>query len=321
MNKILLSVQNLKTVFYMGKQAAPAVDDVSFDVFESETLGLVGESGCGKSVSALSILRLIPSPPGKIEKGKILFEGKDLLTCSQNEMQKIRGNRISMIFQDPMTSLNPVYKCGDQISETLVLHQKLSKAEARNRSIELLRQVGIPSPEKRVDDYPHQMSGGMRQRVMIAMAIACDISLLIADEPTTALDVTVQAQILALLNDLREKRKMSMLLITHDLGVVAETAEKIAVMYAGKIQETATTGELFANPKHPYTQGLLRSIPQMKEKKERLDSIPGMVPSPACFPSGCRFHPRWPSRFEPCSKSEPELKEVTPGHFVRCFLY
>jgi oligopeptide/dipeptide ABC transporter ATP-binding protein len=317
----LLSIRSLRTVFRMDEGEAVAVDDVSLDIPESGTVGLVGESGCGKSVTALSIMRLVPQPQGKIAQGSILFRGEDLLRLSDEKMRRIRGDRIAMIFQDPMTSLNPVYRCGDQIAESIVLHRKVSKKEGRDRAIDLLRQVGIPQPGKVVDDYPHQLSGGMRQRVMIAMAIACDISLLIADEPTTALDVTVQAQILELLVRLQREKQMALLLITHDLGLVAENTAQVAVMYAGKIQESVATAALFSNPKHPYTQGLMRAIPNIGEKKERLLTIPGTVPSPLDFPAGCRFHPRCPHRFAPCDKQEPELRQIEPGHCVRCFLY
>ncbi len=320
-NPALLDVRGLKTVFRSDQGHAAAVDGVSFSIPEAGTFGLVGESGCGKSVTALSILRLVPNPPGKIAAGQVLFHGQDLLKLPEDQMRRIRGDRISMIFQDPMTSLNPVFRCGDQISEAIVLHRKVSKKEARDRTIELLRQVGIPAPEKRVDDYPHQMSGGMRQRVMIAMAIGCDIGLLIADEPTTALDVTVQAQILELLAGLQEKKKMALLLITHDLGVVAEVTDRVAVMYAGKIQEMTSTQRLFAEAGHPYTQGLLKSIPRIGPRNERLATIPGTVPNPSRFPQGCRFHPRCPRKFELCASQEPPLFSVGPDHCVRCFLH
>ncbi len=321
MEKPLLDVRNLKTVFRTDEGHASAVDGISFSIPESGTFGLVGESGCGKSVTALSVLRLVPNPPGKIVGGEVLFKGEDLLKLPEERMRRIRGDRISMIFQDPMTSLNPVFRCGDQIAEAIILHRKVGKKEARAHTIELLRQVGIPAPEKRVDDYPHQMSGGMRQRVMIAMAIGCDISLLIADEPTTALDVTVQAQILELLAGLQRDKKMALLLITHDLGVVAEVTDRVAVMYAGKIQETASTSALFEDARHPYTQGLLSSIPRIGPRHERLQTIPGTVPNPARFPGGCRFHPRCAKRFAPCAQEEPPLYQVAPGHCVRCFLY
>ncbi len=316
----ILEIKNLKVEFLTEDGYMPAVDDVSFNIKKNTTLALVGESGCGKSVTALSILGLI-NKPGKITQGTIKFEDKDLLKLNNSGMRSIRGNKISMIFQDPMTSLNPVYRCGDQISEVILQHNKVSKEEAREKSIELLRQMGIPNPEKRVDDYPHQMSGGMRQRVMIAMAIACDVSLLVADEPTTALDVTVQAQILELLQKIQEKRDMSILLITHDLGVVAETAKEVAIMYAGKIQEYASADIIFKEPMHPYTKSLMRSVPNMYQKKDVLETITGNVPSLENMPKGCRFHTRCERCMEKCKVEEPTFSEVSPGHKVRCFLY
>jgi oligopeptide/dipeptide ABC transporter ATP-binding protein len=314
----LLELRDLVTYFYTDEGVAKAVDGVSYTVRSGETLGVVGESGCGKSVSALSVMRLIPDPPGKIVRGSILFEGKDLVRLPDEEMRKIRGNRIGMIFQEPMTSLNPVFTVGDQIIEAVVLHRGLSKAEAREHAIGMLRKVGIPSPESRVDDYPHQMSGGMRQRVMIAMALSCDPQLLIADEPTTALDVTIQAQILELMRKLQDELGMSILLITHDLGVVAQNAQHVAVMYAGKVVEYSNTMEVFKNPRHPYTVGLFRSIPKLGVKMEKLDTIPGTVPSALEFPAGCRFHNRCPFATEKCAAEEPALLEIAPGHTVAC---
>ena len=316
---LLLDVKNLQTQFPTYDGVVRAVDGVSYSIPKGSVLGLVGESGCGKSVTAFSILRLIQHP-GKVVGGQILFEGKDLLELKEKEMRSIRGNRISMIFQEPMTSLNPVYTVGNQISEAVVLHQRVSWKEGRNRAIEMLRTVKIPNPEQRVDEYPHQMSGGMKQRVMIAMALACNPKLLIADEPTTALDVTIQAQILDLMRELQSQTGMSMLIITHDLGVVAEIADAVAVMYAGKIVEYAPVKELFANPLHPYTVGLFKSKPKMGEKRDRLEAIPGMVPNPLSFPPGCRFHPRCPKAVPECSRGEPPLREVTRGHFAACIL-
>jgi oligopeptide/dipeptide ABC transporter ATP-binding protein len=314
----LLELRDLKTYFYTDEGVAKAVDGVSYVVKSGETLGVVGESGCGKSVTALSVMRLIPDPPGRIVQGSILFEGRDLGKLSDESMRKIRGNRIGMIFQEPMTSLNPVFTVGDQIIEAVVLHRGMSYDEARAHAVEMLRKVGIPSPESRVDDYPHQMSGGMRQRVMIAMALSCDPRLLIADEPTTALDVTIQAQILELMRRLQDELGMSILLITHDLGVVAQNAQHVAVMYAGKVAEYSTTAEVFRNPRHPYTVGLFRSIPKLGVKVHKLDTIPGTVPSALEFPAGCRFHNRCPFATERCTVEEPELKEIAPGHTVAC---
>lgn len=315
----LLNVENLKTYFYTEDGVVPAVDGVSFSLDKGEALGIVGESGCGKSVTSLSIMRLVPNPPGKIIEGRIEFEGQDLLAKSEAEMRSIRGNDISMIFQEPMTSLNPLFTVGDQIMEAIILHQKVGKAEARARAIEMLRKVGIPSPERRVDEYPHQMSGGMRQRVMIAMALSCNPKLLIADEPTTALDVTIQAQILDLMRKLRRELGTSILLITHDLGVIAELVDKVVVMYAGKIVERADVREIFANPTHPYTEGLLGSIPKLHENRDRLQTIEGTVPNPFRMPPGCRFHPRCRDAKEICSLEEPPVLEVAPGHSVQCW--
>jgi len=322
-NGVLLQIDALETHFSTEAGTVKAVDGVSLTVRKGETLGIVGESGCGKSVTALSILRLIPNPPGKIVGGRILLEGRDLLTLPENEMRKVRGASISMIFQEPMTSLNPVFTVGDQIAEGIRLHQRLSKRESWNKAIEMLRVVRIPDPERRVGEYPHQMSGGMRQRVMIAMALSCNPHLLIADEPTTALDVTIQAQILELLNQLKAELGMAVMLITHDLGVVADTAARVAVMYAGRVVEEAPVHELFANPLHPYTQGLLNSIPRLEktERRARLQAIPGMVPDMLDLPPGCKFQARCAKIFEPCRGEEPQLKTVGNDHRVRCYLY
>jgi oligopeptide/dipeptide ABC transporter ATP-binding protein len=315
----LLQVRNLETSFFTPEGQVRAIDGVSFEIGEGKTLGLVGESGCGKSVSSLSIMRLIPSPPGQIVGGEIFYRGRDLLKLSNEEMRKIRGNEISMIFQEPMTSLNPVFTVGNQIGEAISLHQGLAKKETRGKTIEMLRLVKIADPESRVDSYPHQLSGGMRQRVMIAMALSCNPSLLIADEPTTALDVTIQAQILELMKELQQQIGMALLLITHDLGVVAEQADDVAIMYAGKIVERANTRAMFNRPFHPYTVGLLNSLPTVGEKKKRrLEAIPGMVPSPLKLPSGCRFRDRCPKAAELCSESEPQLVEKEAGHSVAC---
>jgi len=319
----LLDVQNLQTIFHTEDGSVPAVNDISFSIKQGEILGMVGESGCGKSVSALSLLRLV-SPPGEIVRGKILFEGKDLLQISEREMQAIRGNKISMIFQEPMTSLNPVLTVGTQVAESLILHKGLNKRAARQETIELLKAVKIPDPEQRIDEYPHQLSGGMCQRVMIAMAIACRPALLIADEPTTALDVTIQAQILDLLNSLRREFRISILLITHALGVVAEVADRVIVMYAGKIVEEAPVKELFANPCHPYTVGLLESIPKIVlagEKQERLKTIEGTVPDLARLPKGCTFYDRCKVRMDICTTAFPHCVSIHPEHSVACYKY
>ena len=315
---VLVDIRNLKTHFFTDDGVVRAVDGVTFPIYRGKTLGVVGESGCGKSVTALSILRLI-SPPGRIVEGQILFDGKDLAGLPEPEMRKIRGRDISMIFQEPMTSLNPVFTVGYQIAEAVMLHLKKSKAEAREHTIKMLDKVRIPSASTRVDEYPHQMSGGMRQRVMIAMALACNPKLLIADEPSTALDVTIQAQILDLMRDLQKEYGMSTMMITHDLGVVAELADHVAVMYASKVVEYATVKELFAHPLHPYTLGLFRSRPSLATKKgERLNVIPGSVPNPLHFPTGCKFHPRCPLSVERCKTVEPALRELRPGHWVAC---
>jgi peptide/nickel transport system ATP-binding protein len=313
----LLSVENLQTHFFGDAGVVRAVDGVSFDVHAGRTLAVVGESGSGKSVTALSILRLIAQPPGRIVGGAVRFKGRNLLEVSEREMRAIRGKEISMVFQEPMTSLNPVFTCGEQIIETLVLHEHLSRPQARTRAIEMLELVGIPSPAQRVDEYPHQMSGGMRQRVMIAIALACRPAVLIADEPTTALDVTIQAQILELLRRLQQELGMAVILITHDLGVVAETADHVAVMYAGRVVEYCDVRATFRRPLHPYTAGLQASLPKLGARQDRLRVIPGTVPNPAHFPVGCRFHPRCPVAQNRCL-SEPELVSVEPGHLSRC---
>jgi oligopeptide/dipeptide ABC transporter ATP-binding protein len=315
----LLELRELQTHFHTDDGVVRAVDGVSFALMPGETLAVVGESGSGKSVTSLSILRLVASPPGRIAGGSIRFRGRDLLALSDAEMRAVRGREISMIFQEPMTSLNPVHTCGEQIIEVLVLHERLARPAARARAVELLRTVGIPSPEQRVDEYPHQMSGGMRQRVMIAMALACRPALLIADEPTTALDVTIQAQILDLLRALKREFGMAVLLITHDLGVVAETADRVAVMYAGQVVETCDVRRAFRSTRHPYTAGLLASLPRLGAGAERLRVIPGNVPNPVRFPSGCRFHPRCPLAVERCRSEAPALRDVGAGHFSRCF--
>jgi len=319
MSNQLIKVQNLKTYFYTEDGVVPAVDGVNFTINEGATLGIVGESGCGKSVTALSILRLIPQPPGKIVEGNVFLRDIDLLTLNEPQMRKVRGNEISMIFQEPMTSLNPVFKVGNQISEAIRLHQGLDKNAAWQKSIDTLASVGIPSPQSRVNDYPHQMSGGMRQRIMIAMAISCNPSLLIADEPSTALDVTIQAQILDLMRQLQNDRKMAILLITHDLGVIAEMAHNVAVMYAGLIVESAEVTQIFEHPLHPYTQGLLNSIPKLVGGGERLKSIEGVVPNPAHLPPGCRFEPRCKYAIERCKQEIPAPEYLEPEHMVRCF--
>ena len=320
----LLEVRNLKTYFYTEDGVVHAVDGVDFYVNSGEVLGIVGESGCGKSVTSLSIMRLI-SQPGKIEAGEILFEGKDLVKATEEEMMKIRGNRVSMIFQQPQSALNPVFRAGDQISEVLNIHQDFGKEAGRKRAVELLKLVGIPEPESRAQSFPHELSGGMAQRVMIAMALACVPDLLIADEPTTALDVTIQAQILDLMRDMRTQLGSAMILITHDLGVIAEMADRVAVMYAGEIVEQSPVASLFDEPLHPYTKGLIGSIPVLGEVRERLDVIPGSVPNLVNLPTGCRFAPRCMARVEHnlsiCADKRPELVEVYEGHKVRCWLY
>ncbi len=320
----LLEVEGLRTYFPTRAGLVRAVDDVSFYIEEGELLGLVGESGCGKSITALSVMRLI-YPPGQIAGGSIRFRGEELTTASDERLRQIRGNDIAMIFQDPMTSLNPVYTVGEQIAEALRLHRKLDRKNAWDAAVQAMREVSIPSPERRAADYPHQLSGGMRQRVMIAMALACDPELLIADEPTTALDVTIQAQILELLDELRRSRKLAVLLITHDLGVVAEVADRVCVMYTGKVVEESGVDEIFARPKHPYTQGLLRSVPKLTEagiqKAERLQTIDGTVPSPTDLPPGCHFAPRCEFRMDRCTHGEIPFYRTDDGAVVRCVLY
>jgi oligopeptide/dipeptide ABC transporter ATP-binding protein len=320
----LLEVKDLQTHFPVRAGLVRAVDGVSFYINRGELLGLVGESGCGKSMTALSVMRLI-APPGKIVGGEINFNGEDLLAASEDRMREIRGDDIAMIFQDPMTSLNPVYTVGEQIAEAIRLHRKLSRKDARRATIEAMKEVSIPDPARRVDDYPHQLSGGMRQRVMIAMALACDPMLLIADEPTTALDVTIQAQILELLNELRQTRDLAVLLITHDLGVVAEVADRVAVMYTGRIVEASPVEELFARPKMPYTEGLLRSVPKLTAdevgRAKRLETIEGVVPSPTALPTGCHFAPRCSHRMPRCTVGEIPLYDLEGGVRVRCVLY
>jgi oligopeptide/dipeptide ABC transporter ATP-binding protein len=321
-NSPLLKIKNLKTNFYTSDGVVRAVDDVSWELGEGEVIGLVGESGCGKSVTALSILRLIPDPPGKIGGGEIFFKGRNLLSLPLEEMRKIRGNEISMIFQEPMTSLNPVFTIGSQIAEAIQLHQKLNKKAALEKAVEMLNLVGIPSPEKRVKQYPHDISGGMKQRVMIAMALSCNPKILIADEPTTALDVTIQAQILDLMLKMKQEFNASIVLITHDLGVIAETAQKVVVMYAGKVMEQADVIEIFENPLNPYTQGLLNSLPKMDTvHKQKLNTIPGMVPNLCDLPKGCKFSSRCGHVMNLCHQSEPELIEVKKGHLSRCWLH
>lgn len=318
-NELLLKLEDLKTYFYTEDGVVKAVDGVTFEIYKGETLGVVGESGCGKSVTSLSIMRLIPTPPGKIAGGQIWFDGENLATKTDAEMRKIRGNDISMIFQEPMTSLNPVFTVGHQIAEAILLHQKVSKKVALDKSIEMLTKVGIPLPEKRVDEYPHQLSGGMRQRVMIAMALSCNPKLLIADEPTTALDVTIQAQILELMKELKDEFNTAIMLITHDLGVVAEVCQRVAVMYAGKVVEYADVETIFGHPRHPYTWGLLRSIPKLDGHVKRLEVIDGVVPNPLHLPRGCAFHPRCRFARESCREREPEITEIRSGHSVRCW--
>ena len=320
-NHTLLEIRDLRTHFFTEEGVAKAVDGVGFAIPRGKTLALVGESGCGKSVTALSIMRLVPDPPGRVVSGEIRFNGRNLLDLSEKQMRGVRGNDAAMVFQEPMTSLNPVYTVGDQIVEAVELHQDVYGREALDRAVEMLDKVGIPDPAQRAGEYPHQLSGGMRQRVMIAMALSCDPALLIADEPTTALDVTIQAQILDLLRQLQQETHMSVLLITHDLGVVAEMADAVAVMYAGKIVEVAPVRELFANPLHPYTLGLFKSLPRLGATKSRLDVIRGNVPNPLRFPPACKFHPRC-DRYQghgPCHTTEPELEEVGSDHQVACW--
>jgi peptide/nickel transport system ATP-binding protein len=321
----LLDVKNLKTYFFTDEGVVRAVDGVDLYIEKGETLGVVGESGCGKSVTALSIMKLIPQPPGKIIEGEILYNGTNLVDLPASQMRKIRGKEISMIFQEPMTSLNPVFTCGEQIAEALRLHEGLGRRAAMDKTVEMLKLVHIPNAERRVKEYPHQLSGGMRQRIMIAMALSCNPKLLIADEPTTALDVTIQAQILELLNELKSKLKMAVMLITHDMGVIAETAQRVVVMYAAKVAEEAAVADLFKEPLHPYTQGLLRSIPRIDlaaTERRRLETIPGTVPTlRGEIAPGCRFAPRCPFVKSVCTEKDPVIKEVKPGHKVACWLY
>lgn len=324
-SQALLSIQDLNTWFFSRKGTAKAVNGVSFDLEAGKVLGVVGESGCGKSVTAQSVMRLVPDPPGKIMGGKILFHGQDLVSMSMEEMRHIRGNRIAMIFQEPMTSLNPVYTIGDQIAEMFTLHKGYGKKQAMDAAGDMLEKVQIPSPHKRLHDYPHQLSGGMRQRAMIAMALSCDPELLIADEPTTALDVTVQAQILDLMLALKEDAGTAVQMITHDLGVIAEMADQVVVMYAGQVVESAATGELFKSPLHPYTRGLMQSVPVLGRRTRgnagELNEIKGMIPSLLNLPVGCKFANRCPHVHAPCEQSEPILEDVAPGHAVRCWLH
>ena len=322
-NNLLLEIRNLKTYFEIRGALLKAVDDVSLSLEPGQTLGLVGESGCGKSVTASSVMGLVPIPPGKIAGGEIIFDGVDLLTLSESRMKKIRGNQISMIFQEPMTSLNPVFTVGDQVGEVIRLHQRRSRQETRHLIIKAFRQVGIPAPESRIKEYPHQMSGGMRQRVMIAMALACHPKLMIADEPTTALDVTIQAQILELMNKLKKETAASIMFITHDLGVIAEMAQRVAVMYAGKVVEEADVETLFEDPKHPYTVGLLGSIPVLGrgKKQRRLQTISGVVPSLFNLPEGCLFSERCSEARQECDRVAPQLVDLGNGHIVRCHNY
>ena len=315
----LLQIRNLQTSFFTSDGEVRAVDGVTFDIEEGKTMGLVGESGCGKSVTALSVMKLLSKGIGRVVGGEILYRGEDLAEFSDPQMREIRGNEISMIFQEPMTSLNPVFSIGNQIAESVRLHQGATKKEARGRAIEMLQLVKIAEPHKRIDEFPHQLSGGMRQRVMIAMALSCNPSLLMADEPTTALDVTIQAQILELIKELQEQLGMSVLLITHDLGVVAEQADEVAVMYAGKIVERAKPEIIFSRPSHPYTIGLMNSVPGVTDKtKKRLEAIPGIVPSPLHWPSGCRFRDRCSLADDGCGLTQPSLIEIEPGHWVSC---
>jgi oligopeptide/dipeptide ABC transporter ATP-binding protein len=326
MTEPLLELKELRTYFDTEDGVVKAVDGVNLSIGRGETLGIVGESGCGKSVTAFTIMQLLPKPQGRIAGGEVLFHRKqgdrvdviDLAKLSDDEMRRIRGNRVSMIFQEPMTSLNPVFTVGNQIAEAIILHQKKTPREAREMAIEILTKVGIPSPALRVDNYPHEMSGGMKQRVMIAMALVCRPDLLIADEPTTALDVTIQAQILDLLRQLQAEIGMSIWFITHDLGVIAELAHKVAVMYASKVVERSTVEDLFAKPRHPYTKGLFKSLPHASQGATRLETIQGTVPNPLDFPTGCKFHPRCPFVVDDCKKIEPKLVEVEPGHSVAC---
>jgi oligopeptide/dipeptide ABC transporter ATP-binding protein len=318
MSEQLVEVKDLKVTYYQNGVETPVVRNVSFEIKKNETLGLVGESGSGKSVTSKAIMRLIAEPPGKIANGEILFEGKNLLKMKEKQMQKVRGKDIAMIFQEPMTSLNPLYTCGSQIAEAILLHNKCSKQEAWERAVEILKMVGVPSPEKRAQSYPHELSGGMRQRVMIAIALSCNPRLLIADEPTTALDPTIQAQILKLIHDMQKEKDMSVLLITHDMGIVAENCDRVAVMYAGQILEIADVKTIFGNPAHPYTIGLLKAIPKLDEKVDRLYNIRGMAPRFNELPNGCTFGPRCDFCDKKCEEEAPQLVNMGDGHLVRC---
>lgn len=321
MGKEVLQVKDLVTTFFTDDGNVAAVDNISFSIREGEVLAIVGESGCGKSVTSLSIMGLVPSPPGKVTNGQILLDNRDLTKLKEKQMRAIRGQEIAMIFQEPMTSLNPLFTIGNQLIEAIRIHNKSwNKKQTRNRAIEIMKLVGLPRAEQLFDDYPHQLSGGMRQRVMIAMALVCNPKILIADEPTTALDVTIQAQILKLIKDLNSRLNTAVLLITHDLGVVAQTCERVIVMYAGQIVEEAPVQEIFTNPKHPYTQGLLQSVPDMRYKKNELYSIPGNVPKPGSIIKGCRFAQRCPHAFDRCRSETPNLYETSDNHSARCFL-
>lgn len=312
----LIKVNNLEIQYTSGKEVVCAVNNVSFHICESETLGLVGETGAGKTTIAKAIMSILPNPPAKVNGGEILFEGKDILKLHENEVRKIRGKTISMIFQDPMTALNPVFVVGDQIAEVIKTHEKVTKKQAAKKAVEMLEMVGIPG--ERYGEYPHQFSGGMKQRVVIAMALACNPKLLIADEPTTALDVTIQAQVLEMMQELKEKYKTAMIMITHDLGIVAEVCDKVAIVYAGEIVEIGTKEHIFDDAKHPYTRGLFNALPSLAENQERLQPIEGLMPNPADLPRGCKFHPRCPYATAECSERIPELIEIVPGHFSRC---
>ena len=317
----ILEVKNLKTYFYTDEGVVRAVDGISFDIKKGETLGMIGESGCGKSVSALSIMRLISQPPGRIIGGEIYFKGENLREKSEPEMRRIRGNEIAMVFQEPMTSLNPLFTIGDQIAEAIILHQKVDKREAQFRVIEMLGRVGMPSPERRAHQYPHQLSGGMRQRAMIAMSLSCNPDLLIADEPTTALDVTIQAQILELMEKFKDELGMTLLLITHNLGVIAEVSDRVVLVYAGKTMEYADVEAIFKHPRHPYMMGLLESVPRLDDASEELKIIKGAVPTALNLPRGCRFHPRCEKVMDVCKVKPPRILEVEKNHWVRCWLY
>jgi len=318
---LLLEVKDLKTYFYTDEGVVRAVDGISFDIKKGETLGMIGESGCGKSVSALSIMRLVPEPPGRIIEGEINFQGENLREKSEPEMRRLRGNEIAMVFQEPMTSLNPLFTIGDQIAEAVVLHQKVDKREAQFRVVEMLERVGMSSPQRRAHQYPHQLSGGMRQRAMIAMALSCNPDLLIADEPTTALDVTIQAQILELMGRFKKETEMALFLITHNLGVIAEVSDRVVLVYAGKTVEYADAISIFKHPKHPYMRGLLESAPRLDDVSEKLKVIKGVVPTALNLPGGCRFHPRCEKVMAVCKVKPPRILEVEKNHWVRCWLY